>query len=582
MQALFFKQRRQFWNALRQTFSSPRQLLALLIVVLYGSANLCIVLALVIYEPPDELRRLIGDALGFGDPADRLATLRAGLVLTLLLLISTAAFQNPLLQFAQADIDLLFAAPIPSYRMMLGRLINNHIRTFVAGFFFWGLATAPALRLLGYVPWEGAWLTLLGLMALFASVDQAAALVQLGLQRTMMQASVEDDDKRRWPIRLVLLGFGLFGLFGLLALLERLALGSWGLLSTVLALVNGPLSRTLLLPLGLAGDLLLAPATPGSNGALALFGLLLLDLVTAGGLLFYLARGGADAFREAVITPQTSAMGELIASVGPNPARIVGVLWSGEIAQSGTATATGRYEGETFAPNTSPFQVQLQRRWREIRRTPLRSGLAVAVLGLLPLALYQPHDGYSLGRLLTAIIFSTSLGSQLFNDAADHLRYGNLELALPVPRWRLLLGAMLPRLALYWLGGGVLIVGAGFLAAEANWVELIVLLLWYPLVVLPLLSLRASLLFLYPAAGIPGQKDPVQLVLVALINSVLVMIVLALSLLPFGLIAALIQIFALNNMLLWPFVLLTSGILSVACFALMNWLYGRFEPGESL
>jgi hypothetical protein len=582
MQALLFKQRRQFWNALRQTFSSPRQLLALLIVVLYGSANLCIVLALVIYEPPDELRRLIGNSLGFGDPAARLATLRAGLVLTLLLLISTAAFQNPLLQFAQADIDLLFAAPIPGYRVMLGRLINNHLRTFVAGFFFWGLATAPALRLLGYVPWEGAGLTLIGLMALFASVDQAAALVQLVLQRTMMQATVEDDDRRRWPIRLALIGFVLLGLLGLLAILERATLGSWGLLNSTLALVNGPLSRTLLLPLGLAGDLLLAPATPGSNGVPALLGLLLLDLVTAGGLLLYLARGGADAFREAVVTPQTSDIGELIASVGPNPARIVGALWSGDVPKPNTPTAARQTEGAAFAPGTSPFLVQIQRRWREIRRTPLRSGLAVGVLGLIPLALYQPQDGYSLGRLLTAIIFSTSLGSQLFNDAADHLRYGNLELALPLPRWRLLLGAMLPRLALYWLGGGVLIVGAGFLSAEPNWVELIVLLLWYPLVVVPLLSLRASLLFLYPAAGIPGQKDPVQLVLVALINSILVMIVLALSLLPFGIVAALIQIFALNNLLLWPFVLFTSGILSLACFALMNWLYGRFEPGESL
>jgi hypothetical protein len=581
MQALFFKQRRQLWNALRQAFRSPRQLAALLIALLYVATNLCIILALVLFEFPPELRERIGDFIGLADPAARLAALRGGLILTLLLLASTAAFQNPLLQFAQADIDLLFAAPIPVQRVMLSRMLSNHGRTLLAGFFFWGLAAAPALRLLGYVPWQGAVFTLLGLMALFASVDQVAALVQLALQRGDMQAQEPASNLRHWPMRLAILVFGLAFAGGLLALLERLVLGSWNLLDGLLNSLGGPLGRTLLLPLSLAGDLLVWPATPGISNWLPLAGLLLFDLLAAAGLLSYLRRGGAVALRELVITPQTANIGELIANVGPNPMRLLQALWQGAPQQTNLLTNPTRNEQYQFSVLSSQFSIHIHRRWIEIRRTPLRSSLAVLVLGLVPLAIYRGQEGYSLSRLLTAMVFSSTLGSQLFNDAADHLRYGNLELALPMPRWQLLLGALLPRLALYCLGGLVLLVGAGLMSSGTNWGELLLLFCWYPLLLMPLLCLRASLLFIYPAAGIPGQKDPVQMVLVALINGILVMIVLVLSLLPFGLVATLIQLFALNAYLLWPFVFLTSSLLALACFALMNWLYGRFEPAES-
>jgi hypothetical protein len=582
---LIYKQRRQLVNALRQSFSSPRQVVALLIVLVYGLASLCMILALVFFQPPEALREQIMRMVGVDDLNARLAALRGGLVLVLLLLSSTAIFQNPLLQFAPADIDLLFAAPVPVRRVLLSRMIPNHMRTFFAGYFFWGLAAVPALRLLGYDPLLFGAFPLIGLCVLFASIDQGFALLQIALMRLDLGSGRERaTPASRWLVRAALLIFGLGALIVLAGLLARLLSGSWALLSAALGLISGPLASTLLLPLGLAGDLLLLPAAGDVRGALlALGALLLLDLATATALIRYVRRGGAGLLLETALSPQSSRLSELLERTGPNPLKIARELWGGEAERQieNEALSIEKFRRSSFTMFHSQFFIHSMRRLIEIRRTPVRSGLAVLVLGLLPLALYQPADGYSLQRLLTAIIFSTSLSTQVFNDVADHLRYGNLELSAPIARWRILLSAMLPRLLLYWLGGLVLLAGVGLLAEGARWGDLAMLALWYPLVLIPLLSLRAALVFLYPAAGIPGQKDPVQAVLVTLINGILVLVVITLSLLPFGVLIALISLLGGGAGLLWPVTLGSSALLSLACFGLMAWSYRRYEPAES-
>jgi hypothetical protein len=198
------------------------------------------------------------------------------------------------------------------------------------------------------------------------------------------------------------------------------------------------------------------------------------------------------------------------------------------------------------------------------------------------LALYGPASGYSLNRVVTAIIFSASLGTQIFNDLVDHLRFGNLELTAPTPRWRILTAATLPRLALYWLGGIVLLVGIAISAPGASIGELALLIFWYPLVLVPLLALRGVLVFLYPAAGIPDRRDPVQALLVVLLNGMVTLAVILLSLLPFVALLALSSLFHVGSSWFWPVMFITNGALSLASWGLLVLSYRFYEPGETV
>lgn len=569
---LRYKQRRQLVNALRRSFAGPRQALALLVALAYGAASLAMVAALLVAPLPGVARALIDGLIGAGELEARLRSLRGGLTVSLLLLATTAAFQNPLLHFARADVDLLFATPLPAWRLLLGKLLLNHLRTLFAGYFFWGIGAAPALRLLGYDPWPAGIWAILGLSLLFAAVDQSLAL-------GLILAGEQADGRRLLITRagLLVAGAGL----GLLALggLAWLAGGGRALLDALLGLAGGAAAGALLLPLGLAGDLLLLPLRPElPRAALALGGLALLDALCGGLLLRAVARGGSGALMETVLAPKGPGLADLLRDLGPRPMRILAALWRGEAADDAPADL-GR-PGPARPPRLLGAAAQIWRRGLEIRRSPLRSALAVLALGLIPLWIYGPARGHSLQRLLTALIFSTSLSTQLFNDAADHLRYASLELSLPAPRWRALLAAMLPRLLLYWLGGAALLVGAGLAAPDVRWADILALILYNPLILASLISLRAALVFLWPAAGIPGQRDPLQALIVLLANGLLVLLVIALSLVPFGVVLALIQLLDISGAWLWPTVFAAGSLLALASIALMCWSYGRYEPAE--
>jgi hypothetical protein len=281
---------------------------------------------------------------------------------------------------------------------------------------------------------------------------------------------------------------------------------------------------------------------------------------------------------ETVLAPKGPGAADLLRDLGPRPLRILAAVWRGEAPAD--APADEARPARSGPPRLVGAAAQIWRRGLEIRRSPLRSALAVLALGLIPLWIYGPAHGHSLQRLLTALIFSTSLSTQLFNDAADHLRYAGLELGLPPARWRALLAAMLPRLLLYWLGGAVLLLGAGLGAPGTRWPDILALAIYDPLILASLISLRAALVFIWPAAGIPGQRDPLQGLIVLLANGLLVLVVIALALLPFGAVLALIQILSIGAAWLWPTVFTTGGLLALASVWLMCWAYGRYEPAE--
>ena len=65
-----------------------------------------------------------------------------------------------------------------------------------------------------------------------------------------------------------------------------------------------------------------------------------------------------------------------------------------------------------------------------------------------------------------------------------------------------------------------------------------------------------------------------------LANGLLVMLVIALTLTPFGVVLALIQIFSIGVAWLWPTVFSIGGLLALSSVALMCWAYGRYEPAE--
>ncbi len=566
------------YNALRRTISNPRHLFSLLGVMAYTAASVAMIVALVVVPFPPELRELL-NTLGLDiDLEEQLRSTRGALTLTLLMIGSISAFQNPLLRFAPADIDILFTTPVPLWRVMTGRLLLDHLRSLTTAPLIWGFVVVPLLRLTGYAPWPlGLW-SILGLFLLFNIVNLFFANLHMALTR---RDSTSHQQHTRaaglWVGRVILLV--LAGLLVLLAitLLARMVSGNWGLLGMLLEVAGGPLLRVLLLPISLTSDLLLLPAQPAFASGPSLLLLLLLDVGLLLLLVWQVAQGGAGVLLEASLTPdgRPSRLDELLSAVNFNPVRLGVALWRGEWPEP-----AGRSGVQLVRSFGSGAHTQSWRRLAELQRTPLRNMLALLLLFVVPLAIYNPLEDYNTGRLVAALIFSASLGTQLFHDGADHLRYADLELSTPVARWQLLWYAYLPRLGLYWLTGVLLLVLLGLINTGASWWHLLVLSFWYLLLLIPLLALRGALVFLYPAAGLPGQRDPVQAMLVPLINGLLVMGVILLSLLPFSTVVMLNMMFGVAPLLVWPIVLVLNGLIAVVCCALLVWSYRRYEPGE--
>ncbi len=540
--ALGFRARRSLVNALGRVRHEPRQLLALGIGVLNLILTVGMVVAALVFLPSfgPALRRQVVVAP---------AAVSASLFGLLALLTVAATFQNRLLRFAQADIDLLFPTPIPTWRIMLQMLLTNHLRALAAAFFFAGLSFAPALVLLDRPLWPALIWSMLALTLLFSTIDEllAALLIWLdgcGSARALTRAGVVA---------------GL--LIALLALLAPQLPAAAALLGALQAAL-----RLALFPVALAADTALDAGGVWWRVVL----LLLLDM---GGAVL-LIRASEAHLREAAISPLIgqNTLRAAFGAAGLNPLRLIALLWHPERiardAQFVSIAGVGR--GAT---------VLSWVRLVETRRTLGRTAAAVLALAGLPLLLLDGQP-YTLRATITAVMFSTTLLSQIFNDLAEHIRRADIELALPIARWRLIGASLLGRLPIYWLGGMLLLLGAALRMRGPDLGQLAVCALWYPLAVVPSVALRGALIFLWPGAVSLDKSDPIQAAVAALVNGVLTIGLLLLSTLPLLAMLLLNEVFGVGIGWFWLVVFASSGLLCALAFGLLAASYGRYQPSE--
>jgi Putative ABC exporter len=559
--ALSYRAQRTLQNAFGRALHEPRQLLALLVVVGYAAINIGIVIALLVFPFPLPLR-VLAERLVPGGVVAQLAGVQGTLTLILLSLAASAAFENPLLQFGQADIDLLFPTPIPPRRLLLNRVLTNHLRAFAAAFFFWGLSIAPLLRLGGFAIWPAGALSLLALTCTFAIVDQITASGLLWLH---------SRNADRWLARagLVLVALALCATIG--ACIARLITGNWAVLSALLGFASGTLG-VVVFPIGLAVEVLLA-AVRDTSAELQTGLLLGFDLLSA----VLVVVIGQGRIQELAVSPhgQGGLLMRAARSARLNPLRFAQLAWNPERIHA---------EPHTVYSGIRPFGTgalvlswaRLVQLWRNLPRTLL----ALVVLGLFPLAIILQNRAFGMSAMVSAIIFSASLATQLFHELRDHLTGVDTDLSLPIPRWRLLFASLLAHLPLYWLGGLILIAGTLIARGGQEWPTALGLAFWYPLVIIPQIAMRGAVMFLFPAAVLPGRRDPVQFMVVALVNGLVTIAMLILALTPIGALLLLADRIQIDLAVVFLVLYLCNGLLSAGALLLLAWAYGRFEPEE--
>lgn len=561
--ALTFRARRSLVNAALRSLRDPRQLAALLVVAGYVIINVGIIIVLLIFPTPPPLQEFIARMVP-GGVAAQLEGVRGTLTIILLSLAASSAFENPLLQFGQSDIDLLFPTPISSRRLLIGRLISNHLRAFAAAYFFWGLTIAPLLRLSGFEIWpSGAW-ALLALTCAFATIDQLSATGLLWLSQRGAD---------RWLMRggLILVALLMLGIVAALA--ARAISGDWGVLGALLQVVSTVLG-TIILPVGLAVEVLTFPAHASGGWPWQAIALALLDIFS----MAVVVAIGQGRVRELAVSPlgEGNIVPRALRRSGMNPARFARLVWNPELIADQKQQISGG-----IRPFGRGAWAMTWARLTQMRRGMGRTLLALGVLGLVPLAIVVQNGSFSLGSILTAVIFSASLATQVFIELRDHLTAADTDLSFPTPRWQLPIASLVAHLPLYWAGGLILLIGIGVARGNFGW-DLLALALWYPLVVIPLIGFRGAVMFLFPSAVLPGRRDPVQYMVVALVNGVMTMALLALSLLPVGVMFALSTIMTINATLLWLILYLCGGLLSAVAILALAFAYQRFEPGEGI
>jgi hypothetical protein len=561
--ALGYRTQRTVKNAFGRALREPRQFIALLVVVGYAAINIGIVIALLLFPAPPPLRAL-ADRLVPGGIALQLAGVQGTLTLILLSLAASAAFENPLLQFGQADIDLLFPTPIPQRQLLLGRVVSNHLRAFAAAFFFWGLSVAPLLRLGGFEIWPAGGLALLALTCTFAIIDQLTATGLLWLH---------GRDADRWFARAGLLVVFVVLCGMLVAGGARLFSGNWQVLGLLLGFASGTLA-VIVFPIGLAVEVLLAPVR-GLDAAMQTGLLVAFDLLT--GVVVVVI--GSSRIQELAVSPhgQGGLLMRAAREARLDPLRFIRLAWNPEqIHDEPTAIRS------PIRPFGSGFAVLVWARLVQLLRNLPRTLLALAVLGLFPLAIILQNRAFGMSAMVSAIIFSASLATQVFHELRDHLTGVDTDLSLPVPRWKWLFATLAAHIPLYWLGGLVLIGGALIARGGQEWPIALGFALWYPLVIVPQIAMRGAVMFLFPAAVLPGRRDPVQFLVVALVNGLVTIAMLLLALTPVGVLLALANITQVGLPAIFAVLYICNGLLTIGSLLFLAWAYQRFEPGEGL
>jgi hypothetical protein len=329
---------------------------------------------------------------------------------------------------------------------------------------------------------------------------------------------------------------------------------------------------TLILPVGLAVDVITFPAHPSGGWPWQAVVLVGFDILSA----IAVVAIGQGHVRELAVSPlgEGSIVPRALRRSGLNPARFAKLVWNPELIAD---------QEQQISGGVRPFGrgawAMTWARLTQMRRGLTRTLLALGVLGLVPLAIVVQNGSYSMSSVLTAIIFSASLATQVFIELRDHLTAADTDLSFPTPRWQLPIASLAAHLPLYWAGGLILLVGVGVARGSFGW-DLVGLALWYPLVVIPLIGFRGAVMFLFPAAVLPGRRDPVQYMVIALVNGVMTMALLALSLLPVGVMFALSTMMLINMGIVWLILYVCGGTLSALAILALAVAYQRFEPGE--
>ncbi len=592
LDALFYKQYRQIRNALRGLIRRPAQLVTLLFTLVMGSLVLLSIAVILFVPPPDDFastlaaleheQREISVADIQARFAEQIESLRGAVTLVFLFFASSAVFKSTLLKFTPADVDILFTTPVRLQRILSGRLVLNYLRNAVTSFLFWGTGVAFALRLSGYeiLP-AGLW-GLAAMILLFASIDQGVALAHLAvLRRDIGQPQAQRNGWLLGLVRGAMVVVVLLILLLVAGVLAQLLFKSWVILNGLLAFFGGPWVRLLLLPISLTADLLLVPVQITTPPPLALGILLLLHLLILHQLLRQVRLGGTGVLLEPALSLAGKPTGfdELVRAANFNPLRLFQIIWRGNWA---AAVAQQQRIPTALPAYGHGASVHEWRRVQEFARVPLRNLVALLLLAGVPLLVYNPTEPYSLGRLIAALFFITSIATQLFNDTGDHLRYTDIELAAPVRRWQILWFVQSPRLLIYWVGGALFLVIVGLLSRDPRWHHLPLLILWYPLILLTMLAVRGAVVFFYPAAAnlSNAEADPLQALFVTLINTASFGVVTLTILIPFGITNFLIEYFGWPSAAAWLILFSISGTICAASCCFITFAYQRYEPIE--
>lgn len=421
MQALLYLYSRQVLNFLRTSLRSPKRLLTLLIVGIWGVGVLSQTLLALRVHPPPEAPSVATKVYRGGAFGLLLFLALSGLSLSL-----EGAFVFPL-----AEVDFLFPTPIPRRTILLWKLLRDDGRALLVGGLYLFLLL-PVMTLASgrsQLPWLPVYwvaLTLLG-------VGTVHLAYLLGLLVMVRWPALYEQ--RRW----------VSGGFSLSLILTFLgwAWGKGGDASPswpdLLSALNHPMLQRALFPLAWMADLLLLPWT-GWNMEQAgrLLGLLLFALLSGAALL---------ALR---VNLYELALGPSVASGRLQRAWRVGGWMALQAERQRLQPSRARVRS-LLPPKGRGALALLWKEWASALRSPWRVLAAVLTFGVaFPFLLHFflrlrfPLPGFPLLLLFLYIEFLWFFSLAFYSYWQNFWRHLEWLKPIPVPGWKMLLAYALP------------------------------------------------------------------------------------------------------------------------------------------
>ncbi len=473
----------QIKNGLRGLSGNPWRLAGGLVI---GACLLVSIgaqlLLLVLPVPPEP--ELMGEL--FGQRGDRLGAFLFGFLLLGTYNVVSQGLQGGLLAFSPAEMDVLFAAPLPRRTVLAYKVCRDHLRLF--GFTcFVLLVLAPQAKVAGaqhvpemwaVTPW-GIWLYLVLLS---------------NLSHLLHVVLTYGASSRRWLPLTVRAAFGALAVLLVAAVGTRPTGADWAVWLAA-QFRGGPLAWALG-PLALAWQMLMVPFD-GLPPAVAtkLLGLLAL----AAGSLWALVRRRENLYEPTLGTSAFRAQYRAAMRSGNWQAAQALLL------QRRSDTGSGR----RLPPFGRGAGVLL---WRVLATTPGARGRRLLLAGAMAVAVPALMVGFCRQVQLTEFLrlapfvyayLAFVMGLALFRVQQGELRRVDLLRPLPLPGWAVLLAQALPAVVGLGVWFGVSLTAMAWLAPEADprLVTTVALGLLGYLGLLAAANLLAALIF--PSAGDP-------------------------------------------------------------------------------